>query len=473
MESRSSVCRRKSQIMDVTPMSWYWRGAGLHRKGVGREITLIRKEWATENKLIHRRMNIFYGWWIVAISFVVHSLSTGLYWLGCSVCFLPISRDLDLSRTSASLPFTLRGIVGILQSPFVGLLVDRFGPAKVLFFSAAVGGLGFLLLSRVDTYTRFLIVFLCVVSLGVTSFDAPTTTATGRWFTRKRGLAMALAYMGFAFGGIVLTPLLALAVNTFGWRATAFGAGIGILVVALPLATRLYRSPEALGLQPDGVPPVRETDPEWSRPAPEPVPRDYSVGEALRTRTYWILCVSCGLRATVFMGIGLHLVPIMTWKGLNEATAGFLIGAFAFVWLIATPVMGWAGDRWSKTRIAATPAFLGALAMFLLVLLDRVEVWQMVLLLALWATNEGSWALNFAILADQFGRRHYGALRGVMLMAINLMSFGSPVYTGWVFDQTGSYQWVTAPAGVLLGVAGLLNWFLSQVHPNRPALQLG
>lgn len=283
---------------------------------------------------------------------------------------------------------------------------------------------------------------------------------------------MALGYMGFAFGGIVLTPLLALGVNTFGWRTTAFSAGIGILAVALPLATRLYRSPEARGLQPDGVPTVRESDSEWSRTAPEPVPRDYSVGEALRTRTYWILCVSCGLRATVFMGIGLHLVAIMTWKGLNEATAGFLIGAFAFVWLIATPVMGWAGDRWTKTRIAATPAFLGALAMFLLFLLDRVEVWQMVLLLALWATNEGSWALNFAILADQFGRRHYGTLRGWMLMAINLMSFGSPLYTGWVFDKTGSYQWVIAPASVLLGVAGLLNWFLPQVRPTRPALQL-
>ena len=155
-------------------------------------------------------MNIFYGWWIVAISFVVHSLSTGLYWLGFSVFFLPISRDLDLSRTAASLPFTLRGIVGILQSPFVGLLVDRLGPGKVLFVSATVGGLGFLLLSRVDTYTLFLIVFLCVVSLGMTSLDAPTTTATSRWFTRKRGLAMSLGYMGFAFGGIVLTPLLAL-----------------------------------------------------------------------------------------------------------------------------------------------------------------------------------------------------------------------------------------------------------------------
>ncbi|MEE2927829.1 MAG: hypothetical protein VX608_11515, partial [Chloroflexota bacterium] len=67
-------------------------GSRFAQEGRKREITLIRNEWATENKLIHRRMNIFYGWWIVAISFVVHSLSTGLYWLGFSVFFLPISR---------------------------------------------------------------------------------------------------------------------------------------------------------------------------------------------------------------------------------------------------------------------------------------------------------------------------------------------------------------------------------------------
>ena len=424
--------------------------------------------------MIFRVKNVFYGWWIVAISFAVNSLGTGLYWLGFSVFFLPISRDLGINRTATSLPFTLRGIFAIFWSPFVGLLVDRMGPAKVLFLGAIVGGIGFLVLSRVNTFTLFIIVFVLVVSPGMISFDAPTTTATGRWFTRKRGLAMAVAYMGFAFGGVAITPLLALGVNTFGWRTSAFIAGIAIWLVALPLATRLYRSPEARGLQPDGVPTTQKAGPEGTPSAPEPVPLEFTLGQALRTRTYWMLCLSCGLRAIVFGATGLHLVAIMTWKGLDEATAGFLIGAYAFVWLIVNPVMGWAGDRWSKTRIAAAPAILGASAMLFLVLLERLEVWQMALMLALWATNESSWPLNFAILADQFGRRHYGTLRGGMLMVLNVMSFAAPVYSGWVFDRTGSYQWVVVPAVVLLALAGLLNWFLPQVRPpDRPQTRHG
>ncbi|MCE2404751.1 MAG: MFS transporter [Dehalococcoidia bacterium] len=407
---------------------------------------------------------IFYGWWIVVISFVVNALTTGVYWLGFSVLFLPISRDLGVSRAAASLPFTLRGVVGAFQSPLVGLLVDRIGPARVLFFGALAGGLGFLLLSRAEAYLVFMAVFLAVLSPGMMSFDAPTTAATGRWFARKRGLAMAVSYMGFAFGGSALTPLLAFGVDRFGWRNATLISAIGIWAVALPLATRLYRSPESRGLLPDGVSEAVEEGPAGSRPPAPGAQQDFGLRDAMSTPAYWMLCLSCGLRAMVFMAMSLHLVAIMAWKGLDETTAGLLIGSFAFVWLAATPVMGWAGDRWSKTRVAATPAFLGTVAMVLLLLLDGVEAWQMALVLGLWATNEGSWPLNFAILADRFGVRHYGALRGGMLMVVNLMSFGAPFYSGWIFDRTGSYQWVVLPAAVLLGVAALLNWSIPEAR---------
>ena len=56
---------------------------------------------AAQRSLIARFRGIFYGWWIVVVSFVVNTLTTGVYWLGFSVLFLPISRDLGVSRAAA------------------------------------------------------------------------------------------------------------------------------------------------------------------------------------------------------------------------------------------------------------------------------------------------------------------------------------------------------------------------------------
>ena len=201
-------------------------------------------------KLLQR--TIYYGWWVVVSSFFIHSTAFGLYWLGFSVFFIPIQESLGISRAAASLPFTLRGIIGIGLAPLVGVLVDRFGPSKILIFCALLGGSGFVLLKWVDSYLMFMIVFLLVISIGMMPFDLPTTAAVGRWFQRNRGRAMSLAFMGFPFGGMVLIPLMALGVDHFGWRNTVIIAGIIIWAVVLPLATRLYNSPESRGLQIDG-----------------------------------------------------------------------------------------------------------------------------------------------------------------------------------------------------------------------------
>ena len=398
---------------------------------------------------------------------MINALSLGFYWLGFAVFFLPIGRDLHISRAAASLPFTLRSAVAVVQAPVIGLLVDRVGPSKVLFLSAFIGGIGYLLLSQVSNYAWFMVIFLLVVTPGMIPFDAPTTTVTSRWFNKKRGRAMALSYMGFAFGGAVLTPLLALSIDRFGWRISSFMVGLIIWTVALPLATRLYRNPESQGLKPDGVSHNQNGVLQGNVSTSEATFSDVRVRDVLKTRTYWLLCATCGFRGTVFSAMGLHLVAIMAWKGLDEAAAGILVGAFAFIWMVSAFVLGWAGDRWSRTRVAALPAFIASLSFTALILMDQVEIWQMVLILTLWATNEGTWSLNFAILADQFGLRNFGTLRGGMLMVINLMSLGAPFYSGWVFDETQSYLWVLLPAAILLALAGLLNWFLPEVERSQ------
>ena len=402
-------------------------------------------------------------------------MAFGFYWLGFSVFFLPLVDTLGISRAAASLPFTIRGIIGIAEAPLVGVLVDRLGPAKILIVCALLGGLGYVLLSFVNSYLMFMIVFLGVISIGMMPFDFPTTAAVGRWFNRKRGRAMSLAFMGFPFGGMVLIPLMALAVDHFGWRVTAIIAGIIIWAVVVPLATRLYNSPESRGLQADGdiVPneaPLEDAPIIQAQSQIELTPR-----QAMLTSAFWVLTLSCGLRATVFLGLGIHLVGIMAWKGLDETTSGLLIGAYAFMWMGSTFVMGWAGERWPKATIAAIPGFLGGLAMVLILLIGSVEPWQMVLLLMLWATNEGSWPLNFTILADIFGSKHFGTIRGAMIGVMNSMGAGAPLYSGWVYDTTGSYTGVIIPAAALLGVAGAMNysvpWFTRRL-PNSSIRQV-
>ena len=183
------------------------------------------------------RKRVFYGWWIVVISVLVNAVPAGLYFIGFSVLFLPISRDLGISRAAASLPFSLTRVISGVQSPFIGMAIDRLGPGKVLFASVLIAGLGFVLLSFVDSYLMFFLVILLVLSPPmIGGFDSTSITATCQWFVKKRGMALAIIAMGFALGGSVLTPLLAIASDAFGWRNTALGVGLLLWLIYLPLS---------------------------------------------------------------------------------------------------------------------------------------------------------------------------------------------------------------------------------------------
>jgi MFS family permease len=408
--------------------------------------------------LTSRLSGIFYGWRVVAISFLANSLSTGTYYLGFSVFFLPISRDLDLSRTEASVPFSLARIIGAITGPIVGMWIDRVGPGKLLAASAFLGGLGFILLWTAHSYALFLLIFLGVITLGIQGgFDSSTSAAVTQWFIRRRGLALAVSQAGYSIGGGVIPPILALGVAAFDWRLTAVMVGFVMWAVVLPLSTQLRRSPESMGLRPDGLPPSSSGQPVASTGAARAfVSEGVPPKEAFRSLAYWMLALSFGFRATVWGAMAVHLVAIMVWKGVEESTAGYLVGVYSFAWMPAVLVMGWMGDRWSKRHIAAIGSFIGALGILLFLLSGQGQAWQVALALILLAPNEACWTLGWAMLGDFFGRRHFATLRGGMIGVMSLMSIGSPLYAGWVYDKTAGYFWVLAPAVAFVALAGAL-----------------
>ena len=103
---------------------------------------------------------VFFGWWVVLAAFIVHSIPSSFYSNVSSIFFLPLTRDLQLSRTSTSLVFSLSRAQGALSGPIVGYAVDRWGPGQMVLLGTLITTGGYLLLARVDSYTGLILIYI-------------------------------------------------------------------------------------------------------------------------------------------------------------------------------------------------------------------------------------------------------------------------------------------------------------------------
>ena len=205
------------------------------------------KRWRSESP-----GRVFYGWWIVVIGCVLDAVKGGTYNTGLSLYFLPVLNELNLSRAATSLPFSLAKLESALGGPLAGYVIDRFDLRIIMVVGTVLAGVGFVLLSFTHSYFFFVLVFVGPVTTGFQlGFNQATLAVVNRWFRKKRGLAMSIVQTGQSIGGVVIVPLVALAVLTLGWRAAALFSGLGVLLL-LPLVFLIHRSPESMGLLPDG-----------------------------------------------------------------------------------------------------------------------------------------------------------------------------------------------------------------------------
>lgn len=420
----------------------------------------MKRSWS------RRPGRVFYGWWVVIIGCVLDAVKGGTYNTGFTLYFLPVLTELHLSRAATSLPFSLAKLEAALEGPFVGYLIDRFDVRVMLAVGAALAGLGFVLLSFTDGYLLFLLVFIGPLNTGFQmGFNHATLAAVNHWFRRKRGLAMSIVQTGQAIGGVAIFPLVALAVLALGWRAAAFLSGLGVLLL-LPLVLLVRRSPESMGLLPDGEPRGSHEPPAGTlRPVRSPGDaQEFTAREALRTPVFWLLAIFHGLRNVPYSGVTVHLVPLLVWKGLDQPTAAFFVGLTAFSTAIVRPLTGWLGDRRSKQKIGAAGVFLGAVGLLVLAYSDGA-VWALVAFAVLFAFGDGINSVTWALVGDFFGRAQFATIRGWIAMLQSFASMPAAVFTGWIYDRTESYTYALIPFVVCYAVAGLILWGLRQ--PER------
>ena len=176
--------------------------------------------------MLAKLSGLYYGWRMVGAASALRVLGAGLHSFGFTVFFLPLSQDLNINRTATSLAFSLARAEGAFEGPIVGHLLDRYGPKPIMLTAALLMGAGYLILSQVDSYASFLIVYLGIISLvHAGGFMHAPMVLINTWFIRQRARAITLNSAAFGLGGVLIAPLLSLVVQAWGWRWGAAVAG--------------------------------------------------------------------------------------------------------------------------------------------------------------------------------------------------------------------------------------------------------
>lgn len=381
---------------------------------------------------------IFYGWYIVFFGSLIVAVGSGILYHGFTVFFLPLKRDLAVSSAAISLLYGAARLEGGAEGPLVGYLIDRFGPRVLILAGVTLAGLGLIFLSTVHTFWSFFFIYIFVVAFGFNAgFFHPVYAAINNWFIRRRGIGFGVIGASSSIGGMVMAPLLSYLILNFGWRTAAVLAGVLIILVGFPSGWRIYRSPEALGLLPDGQSSLEGR--EFEKSSRKKInTKDFTVKEALRTLTFWLLFLAITLRIFVTVALTIHFVPLYVWKGLSEVASAYMVSLFASSTIGTTLLCGLLGDRWGKALLCSLGIIPTVAGMFCLIFFSS-SPYLYILPIGL-AITMGTVPLNWALIGDFFGRKSFGTLRGLMGIGNGLGTFLSPIYAGWVFDSIGSYS---------------------------------
>jgi sugar phosphate permease len=371
------------------------------------------------------------GWLTVASLFVTLFLIFGSGYNTAGVFVTPLIKEFGWKRAKISFLQSVLAASAGFSGPLIGWLLDRMEARRVMVVGAAVAGCAWLLASSAHSYPVLVAAYI-LMGIGLTGATLlPAALIIANWFSAKRGMAMGITFAGTSSGGAVMTFVAAAIILHGGWRTAYVTLAIPMFVVVIPLVLLMIRT------RPDDAP----------RPAGEKVSVSamsdslpgFELSEAVRTRSFWMLCMAQFLFATVAAGAGLHLIPYLIGQGYKEA---FAAGMMSVVFLFTTAgklIMGFASDRVSA-RVALVINFFGS-ALGMVLIFGARNPLLLYPFVAMFGFTLGAPLVLIPLLtADCLGLKRFGAINGVAGVWNTLGAFIGPVMLGQIFDVTGSYS---------------------------------
>jgi len=392
---------------------------------------------------------IFYGWWIVlACSFIGFYVGGAIFY-GFTAFFEPIREEFGWSYTQISFAASLRGLEMGIFAPLVGLLVDRFGSRKLIFWGTITVGFGLILLSRIQSLAMFYGSFLLIAFGAGGCASVVTMAAVANWFHRKIGLALGAMVSGVGASGLMV-PLIVQLIDVSGWRNTLIILGLGMLILGIPLSFVIRNRPEQYGYFLDGMSP---SDRMSHLEDQDTGVKEEEIGfkEALKKKSFLYLIIVDAIRMMIVAAVIIHIMPYLSSLGLPRVTAGLVAGAIPLSSIIGRFFFGWLGDVFDKRYVMAWTFCIISLGMLAFCYVQ--VIWVVFVFLLLFSPGYGgSMVLRGAILREYFGRNSFGKMIGITMGSASIGGIIGPTVAGWAFDTFESYHLVWL---VFCGLSGL------------------
>jgi MFS transporter, OFA family, oxalate/formate antiporter len=420
----------------------------------------------SDQPTIPTRPRIGPAWVMLGGAFTGFTVSAGLMH-SYAVYLVAFIEEFGWGRAETSIAYSVSQLVAGFSSPFVGALVDRLGPRRLLLLGAGLLVLGLALSAFATALWQIIVLYGVVMKVGANCLGLVVfVPLLSRHFVRNRGMAIAIVQSANGLGRAVSAPLVQLGVSGIGWRPTYLVQAGLMAVVALPLAAMFRRADPARSAIGDGTVPAGDTA---LRPGAAPRP-GWTLTEAMRTPHFWLL-----FAVYLFTGLGsffvsLHQLAFAIDIGFDRIYAAGVLGMGALLAVFGTIVTGTLSDYVGR-EVSAIMAYgfsiVGVICALLITSPDQH------LLLWLHACFFGlTWGARgpaiTAKTADLFPGPQLGAILGVITIGSGLGAAIGSWGAGWIFDMTGSYR-VAFTLSIAAYLCGIVAFWALRRPPVRRA----
>jgi|SRR5579871_241301 len=403
-------------------------------------------------------------WWIaVAGIFLQMALGAAYAW---SVFRIPLSKAYGWSISEVTATFLISWFFLGVSAFLGGIWMRRRHPRVVAMTAGLLWGGGVFLASLSAHKLWWLYLTYGVIGgtgLGM-GYVVPIAVLV-KWFPERRGFITGLAVAGFGMGSLFSAPAAGWLIQHTGLMPTFAYLGLAYGIIAVASGFFMQNPPE--GWKPEGWVPTATQVSQRSD-------RDYTLGEAMRTWQWWVICLLMSVNTMSGLSIISQASPILQEMGKATAeTAAFLVGIVAIFNGAGRIFWSWVSDLTSR-RIAFFLMYLVEVALFWTYhTIDSLPLLTVATFVVAMCYG-GAYGITPAFAADYFGPREVGSIFGLMMLPWAFAAAAGPYVFARLRQVNGNYTEATYVIACTMTLALLLPIIVRPPHgKKRTAAQEG